>query len=875
MKKFTLLCLVVFVFIQQTKAQTTLAAGDILFTGYNSIPSAGTTSDTFTFIVLTPITTGTVIYFTDRGYQGGVTWQGSGGTEGTIAWTVGSALTVGKEVKVVGYTATVNSVTNGTVVQVAGGNATTGLSLGNTGDQLMAFQGASGDPTSGSAVFICGISWQFNCGSVSEATWNGSGCTYGPQSSLMPPGLASGVSALLTSSVAVFSSGFTSHGRFECNGAPFANVAAIKAALLNRSNWTFSANTTTTEIAIPAICTFTSTSTTWNGTTWSNSAPSSSIDAIIASSTAPSNFTCKTLTINSGVALTTTGIIATVNGGITNNGNGIAGTGGLTIAANSTISGSNINFNGTLIVNTGATLITNDKLTLSSNSTNTGKIGNSAGTISGNITVQRFIPAKATRRFSFISSPVSQALSAAWQQQVHITGAGSGGRACGHTNGFLAHTNGFDATVTNAPSMYSYDASLTANNRWTANTTGTTGFNLTPGKGYRLNVRGPRTTGCSLLDGTGSGLIPAAVTLSATGAVNNASKNAGSFTNTYNNNVASNYVLIGNPYPCELDFSAFRTTNSSIIGSSYVLYDPQNAPNLATPANMYSTWNTGTWSNAATGISNANGQYIANGQAFFVQATAASNITLSFNEAHKYSGTQNGVFRTRNWNDLIRIGLNKDNVNIDNTVIRYTNENGINNTNLNDLDASLLSSSEVYLGSRKGNSLLSIQTRTLQDINNDTVAIDFNTSESGSYALNFSEYENCTAATGIYLVDSYTKTIHDVKSSSIYNFTVDKNNAATQTNRFALVFNRAIPLATITGIKVYPNPADKNIIVQLPQTEGKYTVTITEIAGKKIYQSQLASGTQTINIANFTKGNYVVEIIDTKGNRAVEKLVKQ
>jgi hypothetical protein len=34
-------------------------------------------------------------------------------------------------------------------------------------------------------------------------------------------------------------------------------------------------------------------STTWNGTTWSNGNPSNTVNAIIASNTAPASFTCK------------------------------------------------------------------------------------------------------------------------------------------------------------------------------------------------------------------------------------------------------------------------------------------------------------------------------------------------------------------------------------------------------------------------------------------------------------------------------------------------------------------------------------------------------------------------------------------------------
>ncbi len=616
-------------------------------------------------------------------------------------------------------------------------------------------------------------------------------------------------------------------------------------------------------------------STIWNGFTWSNGAPTSTVDAIIASSTVPTeSFTCKSLTINNTFALTTTGITANVNGNIINNGNGIAGTGGLTIAANSIISGNAINFNGALTVNTGAILTTAGLLTLTSTATNTGKINNSAGTITGNVTIERFIPAKAARRFSFITSPVSQALSAAWQQQIHITGAGTGGTPC---PSLTAHSNGFDASTTNAPNLFSYNASAASGSRWTANTTGTTGFTLTPGTGYRLNVRGARSIGCNLLNGNAGGLVPTAVTLSATGAVNNASKNAGSFSNIYNNNLANNWVLIGNPYPSEIDFTAFRTTNSSVINASYIIYDPQNAPNNVTPANMYSTWNAGTWSNAATSISNANGQYIANGQAFFVQATAASNITLNFTEAHKYNGTQNGVFRTaQTWNDIVRIAFKKDADDIDQTVIRYSNEAGLSNNRLGDLDATLLSSSESYLGSIKAGSLTSIQTRSLQNVQSDSVALDFNVSETGNYNFNFSEHDKFTTA-NIYLLDKYTNTTTEVKANPVYNFSVDKANAATQTNRFVLVFNKAIVpvVTTITGIKMYPNPANKNLTIELPITEGKYTLRITDVIGKQVYQNQLAGGVQAINISKLAQGNYVVETTDSKGNRAVEKLVKQ
>lgn len=247
------IAVVLFTSVQQTaKAQTTLVAGDILFTGYNGIPSAGIAPDTFSFVILTPISTGTVIYFTERGYQGASVWQASGGTEGTISWTSGSALAVGQEVEIAGFGASaarINGVPNGTVAIVAGGNVTTGLSLSNAGDQVIAFQGGAGNPASG--TMISGISWALSCGTTTVAGWNGAGCTYGPQSSTIPPGLTGGVNAFLAGNAGAAPN--NDHGKFNCNGTPYASVASLKTAILTLSNWVFS-STGVVVYDLPAAC---------------------------------------------------------------------------------------------------------------------------------------------------------------------------------------------------------------------------------------------------------------------------------------------------------------------------------------------------------------------------------------------------------------------------------------------------------------------------------------------------------------------------------------------------------------------------------------------------------------------------------------------
>jgi hypothetical protein len=244
------------------KAQTTLAAGDILFTSYNGIPAAGTAPDTFSFVVLTPISSSTTIYFTERGYQGGTAWQASGSTEGTISLVTSSSLSIGAEVQIAGLgagAATLNGTSVGTVAVVAGGNPTTGLSLSNAGDQIIAFQNGGGDPAAGGATMIAGINWALSCGTTSDAGWNGSGCTYGPQTSVIPPGLTGGTNAFLAGTAGA--SPNNDHAKFNCSGAPYANAAAIRTAVMNKANWQFGGATGTTTFNIPPGCTYISTCT--------------------------------------------------------------------------------------------------------------------------------------------------------------------------------------------------------------------------------------------------------------------------------------------------------------------------------------------------------------------------------------------------------------------------------------------------------------------------------------------------------------------------------------------------------------------------------------------------------------------------------------
>ncbi|MBX2930396.1 MAG: T9SS type A sorting domain-containing protein [Chitinophagaceae bacterium] len=625
-----------------------------------------------------------------------------------------------------------------------------------------------------------------------------------------------------------------------------------------------------------------------------------------------------TLTNNSSLDFGNSALFIENNAGIDNTGtlsvgstfsNDGAVTGTGTVVLNGTMSAQNISGIGTisnltLNNNAGATitgsskvsvtntytptagvLTTNNNLVLKSTATGTASIasGDAAGNyIDGSIEVERFIPAKAARKWIFLGSPITGSISNTWQQNIHITGAGTGGTVCPT---FTAHSNGYDATVSNAPNIYTYDAANASGTRWTKPAT-TIADNVEAGKGFRVNVRGDRSLGCSLLDGSPSGLIPTAVTLRAIGAVSNAQKNAGNFSITYNNakDIAfdagslDQYVFIANPYPSAINFGTFRTANSSKIANNYAIYIPANA------SGIYTYWD-GTAGELLNGdpdpnFNNATGDVIASGQAFFVESSLDNDntITLDFAENQKSGINNTGYFRTRTFNEKLRITYLNNGNKADEIVIRYANEAGISNTEKGAMDITSINSG-TFISSLKGTKGMAVQTRDLQTLSNDEVWLNVAATTSGTYQFNFSEFENFAGA-DIYLIDHLTNTTQDIKQNPAYSFSIDNNNPETKgAARFSVVFSKKLqPELTLnTVIKMYPNPADKQVTLQLPQSADNsitYNIKITDVTGKILLQQKVSGGTEQLNISRLSQGTYIVEIIDSKGKRTTEKLIK-
>ena len=203
---------------------TTLAAGDIAFSGYTS----QTPGDDFSFVLLKNIGTGTAINFTDNGWLSTNVFRSG---EQNITWTSNASYPAGTEILISGTTATLAS--GGSAGTVTG----TALSLTNIGDQILAFQGAVGSPTFISAIHMN----VYNAGSgdpvtTTAAAWDGTANT--TSSSALPTGLTTGVNAIWIGTQGVPASEFENARYGNCSGpGTLGPITGLRAALNNQANW--------------------------------------------------------------------------------------------------------------------------------------------------------------------------------------------------------------------------------------------------------------------------------------------------------------------------------------------------------------------------------------------------------------------------------------------------------------------------------------------------------------------------------------------------------------------------------------------------------------------------------------------------------------
>jgi hypothetical protein len=494
----------------------------------------------------------------------------------------------------------------------------------------------------------------------------------------------------------------------------------------------------------PYVINFTGTAlacaiTTWNGLSWSPSAPTISSAVVINGnySTTSGSFESCSLTINNGFTLTVK-------------------------------SNTYIVVNNDLSVNTGATLIVEDKGSL--------VMLNDTGIVTNNGTTQVLRTTSPYEQFDYTywSSPVNA---------TSILTTFTGWRT-DYSFDFVTADFSDTLTINSAGTVTAAVAdSFDDYAPWAwQNFTGT----MANGKGY------------AIMAPTNVAFTPTAnATVTFSGKVNNGvvsvpvveSANAASTIDDYN--------LIGNPYPSAISANTFLTTNGA--KTSGTLYFWTHVANISASnpgpsgnnfvSDDYAVYNlTGGTSASLTGSTMPSG-YIASGQGFFVEAQG--NNTLVFNNAMRSKTYSNSDFfktaSTQEPNAMDRLWLNLQNADgmFSQLLLAYSDQTSLDydwgydgrvNQSPNYLNFYSMSGSEMY----------KIQARSSFDLN-DVVPVGYFSAVSGDFTIGLGQQDGVLNApeTPIYLEDVMQNIVHDLRQGP-YVFTTASGRFE---NRFRLRYS--------------------------------------------------------------------------------------
>jgi hypothetical protein len=563
------------------------------------------------------------------------------------------------------------------------------------------------------------------------------------------------------------------------------------------------------------------TTTTWNGTTWSNSVPVATVDAVIASNTAPTTFTCKALTINNGFSLNTNNIVVTTNGNIVNNGNGIVGTGVVQIRANGTISGNPITIAGRIDVGVinALTLTTGNLLRIAPG----GRISGSYTNISGTVALQQSIIAQ--RGWRVFANPFTTTQNFS---------------AIATANSIAINTSNGAAGIADVRSFSN------ATNQW--NNAGTA---TTANQAYGLFIRGLANEVSGLNYTAG----PTAFTYSVSGTLNG---NSVSITPAS----SSNYLIVGNPYAAPVNTQAL-TGGSAAAYQTYQITQGGNQTLQRTRA--------GAWVPAGSNSNTTTTIPVLGALAYIPSSTSTFNVTIS---NINIAGTLATNLFTSNNNNIQQIGISieQEGMLLDRIYIRQEQSNNqrlpkfkndIANLYIKATDDKVLSiESKTQL---KGKQLLGF------------------TGTKGNYTLTVNENSLPINTTAI-LVDKYQKTETAINSSTQYNFAITDDEASQGDNRFEIVFNQTNTATVIEetltnnnkvfAVKILGNIGNNRTVnLQLQNANNNQaTLTVTDVQGKTISTKTITNGNNSINIPT-AKGLYIVTVADGQ-NKVVEKVIR-
>ena len=442
-----------------------------------------------------------------------------------------------------------------------------------------------------------------------------------------------------------------------------------------------------------------------------------------------------------------------------------------------------------------AVLTTNGNLTLLSSATGTASVGdmtnggaNNNNNVTGNVTVEHYIP-NHSKAWQFLAIPTNgQTINAAWQEgnsPLGNTRPGYGAIITSNVSGAVGL--GFDIYTLSSPSMKTYN---TATASWDGVLNPS--LPIANKKGYMLFVRGDRSV-------TAYNQSATSTILRSTGSLYTIGANAPSATTI----PAGKLESVGNPYASAIDFTLLTKTGS--VDNKFYVWDPLLTNTYNGYGGYQSISATNGWKPVPGGTANYDAtvacKTIQSGQAFFVYSSGSGG-TVSFTESCKVNGSAlvNRPVTTTSGRQSLRLSLyNANSILSDGNIVAFDPDFS---NDYNGDDALKISNTGENIGIKRGDNLLAIEARSPVAAE-DTVFYNFSGMKLQSYQLRFYPENLSSGGLTAMLVDKFLNNITPISlaDSSSVNFNITTNAASYAADRFYVIFKQAIVLpVTITRI---------------------------------------------------------------------------
>ena len=553
--------------------------------------------------------------------------------------------------------------------------------------------------------------------------------------------------------------------------------------------------------------------TTWDGTTWTNSAPTSTIDAIINGDyTETADISCKDLTINSGKTLT------------------IGAANSLTVAGN---------------------LVNDGTLIFKSTSAGTARFASYSGAAitSSNITVERYIPAR--RAWRLLTAPLKgstgNTVAANWQSTAN-EGLLLFSPATYQSTAMTGYTTGGGS-----PNIWNYD------NGWQKITNISTEIlfntNNSDTKAYLVFATGPH--GSNTIAGT---TTPLATTLKPVGQLITG--------NVAHSLTANQFKLLPNPYASPLNTAALVTSNS---GTTIWMVDPTLNTFGGYFAYDGTNWTPTTPSASDAYIQSGQGFFVKNAANTTFTIAESHKVSGNSNTWFERTTTDTSVDKIR----VLLYKQDNSAWQLADGILAVNSASG--NHEVDAADADKMTNFNENLLFKNGASNLAIEYRGLPAAGTlQPMQLTGTSAQPYELRIKTENYSNSNLTPYLENTQTGVLTAIPTDGSEvIVPFTGIVATSAAPDSRFRIVYQAPLSADDLNNlvVGVYPNPVHESLFtVELANTNAPARYSLTNLLGQVVQEGSLLSLTNAIPVHDLSEGMYLLQI-NQEGKRFTTKLM--